>query len=406
MLHDWLSTLRCAPIDLALESCDEARVESLRGRLLVDGKLLTGTLSWEGERIATVLTEGEIGGADLPVVAPGFIDLHVHGFGGFDPLEDIAGMARALALAGTTAFQPTLFPGRPEVLGEACVELQRRVRALRPSQGARVIGAHLEGPFVNRLAAGALPPDDLHEPSVASLRAILGPASGDGRGVRTMTLAPELPGALDLVRELTRSGVRVSLGHSRATSAESRSAAMAGAVGATHLFNAMPPLHHREVGVAGFALTDAALFAEIIGDLVHVGPEMFELALRARGPAGLCLVSDALRGAGTGCQHFHSHGREHRLEGGSAYYPSSAGGPPKLAGSAMSQLEMVRRLVERGVVGLVDALTMASTTPARALGLEQELGSLRAGFAADFVVLRGSALALESVYVRGARLTS
>jgi N-acetylglucosamine-6-phosphate deacetylase len=379
-------------------------VNTLRGRLLVEGKLSTGTLSWSGDRIVAVATEGEIGGADLPVVAPGFIDLHVHGFGGFDPLEDVAGMARALALAGTTAFQPTLFPGAPARLGTDCAGLQARARELAPGRGARVIGAHLEGPFVNRLAAGALPTSDLHEPSVASLRAILGPSTGDGRGIRTMTLAPELAGSADLVRELVASGVRVSLGHSRATSADARRAAMAGAVGVTHLFNAMPAMHHREVGLAGFAMTDGALFAEIIGDLAHVGPEMFELALRARGPDGLCLVSDALQGAGTGCAVFHSHGREHVVQGGSAYYPAAGEGPARFAGSAMSQLEMVRRLVDRGVVALTDALTMASTTPARALGLEAELGALKAGFAADFVVLRGPELSLESTWVAGTRV--
>lgn len=380
-------------------------MNTLRGRLFVDGKLLTGTLSWKDGRIASVATEGEIGGSDLPVVTPGFVDLHVHGFGGFDPLENVGGMATALARAGTTAFLPTLFPGLPAELGTACASLDERARSLPPGAGARVVGAHLEGPFVNRLAAGALPPGDLHDPSVAALREILGPATGGGRGIRTMTLAPELPGSADLVRELTASGVRVSLGHSRATCAEARTAAMAGAVGATHLFNAMPPVHHREVGLAGFALTDAALYAEIIGDLVHVGPEMFELALRARGPNGLCLVSDALRAAGTGCEIFHSHGRDHVLSGGSAYYPAQdAGGALRLAGSAMSQLEMVRRLVSRGVVGLTDALAMASATPARALGLERELGALKPGLAADFLVLRGPELALEAVWVAGRRL--
>jgi N-acetylglucosamine-6-phosphate deacetylase len=220
-----------------------------------------------------------------------------------------------------------------------------------------------------------------------------------------MTLAPELPGAAELVGELARAGVRVSLGHSRATCADARAAARSGACGATHLFNAMPPVHHREVGLAGFALTDAALHAEIIGDLVHVGPEMLELALRARGPAGLCLVSDALRGAGTGCERFHSHGREHELRDGAAWYPAEKpGGAPRLAGSALSQLEMVRRLVERGVVGLIEALTMASETPARALGLERELGALRPGLAADFLVLRGRELALEAVHVAGERV--
>ncbi len=380
-------------------------MNTLRGRLFVAGKLLAGTLSWKGGVITAVETEGEVVGGDLPVVTPGFVDLHVHGFGGFDPLEDVAGMSRALALAGTTAFQPTLFPGVPEVMGAACIALQERARALTPGSGARVVGAHLEGPFVNPLAAGALPVKDLCRPSVAALRAILGESTGDGRGVRTVTLAPELPGSADLVRELVASGIRVSLGHSRATSAEARTAAMAGAVGATHLFNAMPPLHHREVGLAGFAMTDAALFAEIIGDLAHVGPEMFELALRARGPEGLCLVSDALRGAGTGCDVFHSHGRDHVVNDGSAFYPSTGpDGAPRFAGSAMSQLEMVRRLVSRGVVGLTDALTMAAATPARALGLEREIGTLAPGLAADFVVLRGPELALESTWVAGVRV--
>jgi N-acetylglucosamine-6-phosphate deacetylase len=164
----------------------------------------------------------------------------------------------------------------------------------------------------------------------------------------------------------------------------------------------MAPFHHREAGLAGFALTDAALFAEIIGDLVHVGPEAFELALRARGPGGLCLVSDALRGAGTGCERFSSHGREHVVRDGAAFYPSrSPNGIARLAGSACSQLEMVRRLTSRGVVGLAEALTMASTTPARALGLERDLGELRPGLAADLIVLRGKGLEIEQVFVAG-----
>lgn len=380
-------------------------MSSLRGRLLLGGKLITGTIAWSAGRLARVDTEGEIGGADLPVVAPGFVDLHVHGFGGCDPLEDISGMAGALARAGTTAFQPTLFPDEPEALGRQCAELERKMRELRPGAGARVTGLHLEGPFVNPEAAGALPKEHIHAPSKSALRAILGPAMGGRRNIGTMTVAPELAGSAELIAELVRCGIRPSLGHSRASAAEARSAARGGACGATHLFNAMQPLHHREVGLAGFALTDAALFAEIIGDLVHVGADAFELALRARTPRGLCLVSDALRGAGTGCDVFHWHGRDHRVQGGTAYYPARAPGEEdRLAGSAMSQLEMVRRLTGAGVLGLAEALTMASETPARALGLESELGALKPGLAADFLVLRGSALELEAVYVAGERV--
>jgi N-acetylglucosamine-6-phosphate deacetylase len=377
-------------------------MNSLRGRLLVDGKLLTGTIAWDSGRIVRVDVEGEIGGADLPVVAAGLVDLHVHGFGGFDPLEDVGGMARALAQAGTTAFQPTLFPDAPDELGRQCGMLEVRVRDLRPGSGARVTGLHLEGPFVNPEAAGALPKEHIHPPSKEALRAIIGPAFGGRRNIGTMTVAPELAGAAELIKELTRCGIRVSLGHSRASAAEARAAARGGACGATHLFNAMQPLHHREVGLAGFALTDAALYAEIIGDLVHVGADAIELALRARTPRGLCLVSDALRGAGTGCDVFEWHGRSHHVHDGASYYPArSPGEKERLAGSAMSQLEMVRKLTSAGVIGLPEALTMASETPARALGLEREIGALKPGLSADFVVLRGRGLELEAVRVAG-----
>jgi N-acetylglucosamine-6-phosphate deacetylase len=222
-----------------------------------------------------------------------------------------------------------------------------------------------------------------------------------------MTLAPELPGAAELADELVRAGVRVSLGHSRATADEARAATRRGAAGVTHLFNAMSGVHHRQMGLAGFALTDHAHHAELIGDLRHVGPDAVELALAARGPAGLCLVSDALPGAGTGCSVFHWHGREHELEGGAAWFrPTSPDGRPgerALAGSALGQLDMVRRLVERGVVGLAEALTMASETPARALGLEGELGLLVPGARADLLVL-GPDLALREVLVSGVPL--
>ncbi len=134
------------------------------------------------------------------------------------------------------------------------------------------------------------------------------------------------------------------------------------------------------------------------------GGDAIDLALKARTPRGLCLVSDALQGAGTGCDHFHANGRDHIIHDGAAYYPPKVvGDPPKLAGSALSQLEMVRRLVSRGYVSLADALTMASTTPAEALGLA--CGRIAIGAPADLVVLRGAELALEAVYVGGVRAT-
>lgn len=374
----------------------------LQGRLLVDGRFTPGRVSIAEGRIQSIeplpldrtLTA-------MPIVAPGLVDLHVHGYGGGDPLEDLAAMARALARHGATSFQPTLFPAAPEVLGPLCARVWSTAKSL-DGACARVVGLHLEGPFVNRERAGALPPQDLAEPSLAGLRAILGPATGDGRGVKTVTLAPELPGSAELIAELVRCGVRVSLGHSAATADDARRAVRSGARGATHLFNAMNGIHHREVGLAGFALLDRTVTAEIIGDLVHVGAEAFELALAVRGPSGLALVSDALRGAGTGCDVFHSHGREHVIRDGTAYYPrDGAREELQLAGTAMGQLDMVRRLVKRGVVGIENALTMASETPARALGLEREIGVLAVGARADLIVLHGHALELRRVFVGG-----
>ncbi len=376
----------------------------LRGQLFLGGALVPGVLVFEGERITEVRRVDSVSCEDAPILAPGFIDLHIHGFALRDPLEDLAGMAHGLAHAGTTAFQPTLFPGAPAKLGADCMAFCEARKAL-PGGVSDPLGLHLEGPFVNPEAAGALPKPDLAQPSVEALREILGPASGDGRSVRTLTVAPELAGADELIAELVRCGVRVSLGHSRAFAAEAIAATRAGASGVTHLYNAMRGVTHRNTGLAGLALTEDVLFAEIIGDLVHVEREAFELALRARGPQGLCLVSDALAGAGTGCEHFHLHGREHVIEGGTAYYPA---GPERavrqLAGSAMSQLEMVQRLVARGVVSVADALTMASTTPARALGLEHERGALAPGLRADLIALDPKNLALRQVWLAGERL--
>ena len=377
-------------------------VSVLEGRILLEGTLCPGRVHYAGGRITRV----EAGAADLqgepqlPVVAPGLVDLHVHGFGGREPKTDLEGMATALSRVGTTAFQPTLFPAAPERLGEVAAAVMERAQASASWPAAWALGLHLEGPFVNPKAAGALPPEDLASPKVEALRAILGPATGDGRGVRTMTLAPELPGTPDLIEELVSCGVRVSLGHSCSTAADARRAQEAGAVGVTHLFNAMNPLHHREVGLLGVALTRDALFAEIIGDLAHVGPEAIELALAARGPRGMCLVSDALEHAGTGCERFHARGREHRVIEGAAYWQDEKGGQA-LAGSASSQLDMVRKLVRGGIVGLAEALTMAGETPARALGLQAQVGRLAVGARADLIVLGGSELSLERVVVHG-----
>ncbi len=371
------------------------------GRLLLDGELRPGRIELDGGRITRVEEDASLDARDLPIVAPGLIDLHVHGFGGADPYTDLAGVTRALAREGTTACLPTLFPRRSaETLGAEAEAIWSAARDL--AGGARVLGLHLEGPFVSPGAVGGLPPDEIAEPSPGALAKILGPSTGGGRGVRAMTIAPELEGAPELIAELARSGVRASLGHSLATASEASRGVRSGATGATHLFNAMRPIHHREAGIAGVALIAEELAVEIIGDLVHVGPEAFQLALHARGPAGLCLISDALSGPVAGEHRFCSHGRDCFVEDGAVWFDdATAEGGRRLTGTVTGQLAAIRRLVARGVCGVADALRMASESPARALGLEAELGTLRAGARADLIVLSGDELALDEVLIAG-----
>jgi len=374
-------------------------VSAREGRLLLDGVLVPGRVVFERGRIVAVERLAGLA-EDAPVLAPGLIDLHVHGYAGCGPEEDLRGLSRALAAVGTTAYLPTLFPDAPARLGTQAESIWRRRG--EAEGGARVLGLHLEGPFVNPTKAGGLPPDRLHAPSPASLKALLGSATADGRGIRQVTVAPELSGAPALVAELATLGVRVSLGHSAATAAEAARAAERGACGATHLFNAMSAIHHREATLASFALAHDALVAEIIGDLVHVGPEAFRIAHRARGTLGLALVSDALKGAGTPEAEFESHGRRCRVKDGAIWLvEDDPGAPARLTGAEACQLEAVRRLVRAQVLSLPEALTMASESPARALGLEAELGRLVPGARADFLVLDPRTLALREVLVGG-----
>jgi N-acetylglucosamine-6-phosphate deacetylase len=378
-------------------------VKERTGLLLLGGELVPGRLRIEGARLRAVEPLASVP-EDAHILAPGLIDLHVHGYAGSDP-EDLPGLSRALAAAGTTACLPTLFPDAPARLGRQAERIwQRREEA---AGGARVLGIHLEGPFLNPVRAGGLPAERLHAPSPAALRELLGSGSPEVRGIRQVTVAPELPGARDLIAELARLGVRVSLGHSAASAREAEVAAGEGARGATHLFNAMgvgasAGIHHREASLASFALAHDALVAEIIGDLVHVGPEAFRIAVRARGPLGLALVSDALAGARGRADEFESHGRRCRVQGGAIWLvPDDPAKPARLTGAEACQLEAVRRLVRAGVVGIATALTMASEAPARALGVEHELGRLVPGALADLIALDPRTLELREVLLAG-----
>jgi N-acetylglucosamine-6-phosphate deacetylase len=340
----------------------EDRVLALRG-----GDVLTAAgwsadeLLLDGRAVALDGTPTEVLDVTGCLVVPGFVDLHVHAAGGH-PAQgvraDLPAMAAALGRSGVTSFLATAVTAPLD-------ELRDLVRTPPPEHGARCLGVHLEGPWLSPDAAGAQPLEHLRAVDVEDALDLV--AAGP---VRVVTVAPELPGARDLIRALVARGVRVSLGHSTATYDESLDAVLAGASGITHCFNAMSPMTAREPGLVGLAMSRAGLVVEVIADGVHVHPGSVRALHSTRGAEGVAFVSDCVDGC-AGPDVLTRDGDVLRLADGT------------LAGSATTLADAVRHAVAWGIP-LEDALAMASTTPAAHLGLDVRL---RPGARADVVVL-------------------
>ncbi len=335
---------------------------------LVDGTLVPGDVAVDDGVIASVGLER--GGTGIAV--PGFVDLQVNGFGGVDFLgadaEGFATAGEALLETGVTAYVPTLITSAEDDL----VSALRSVPEAR--RGPRILGVHLEGPFLspNRLGTHRL--GARRDPDVALLDRLL-----DAGPVRTMTLAPELPGALELVDRLHSRGVTVSLGHTDATAAEANAAFDRGVRTVTHVFNAMRPLAHRDPGIVGAALVHREVVLQAIVDGVHLDPDIVRL-LWAVAAGRLALVTDAIAGAGAG-DGVYALG-EIEIVVSDDIVRSEDG---VLAGSTLTMPQAVRNLVDAGAP-LEQALEAASTVPGRVLGLPQ-LGRLVPGGPADVAVL-------------------
>jgi N-acetylglucosamine-6-phosphate deacetylase len=323
-----------------------------------------------GEAVATLDAEG------LTAV-PGFLDLHVNGAGGIDLTDEPArvwDVAAELPRFGVTRFLPTLVSPHPAAIRALLTTLDAGPPAAW--HGALPLGAHLEGPFLAPGRAGAHDPAALRAPSLAAI---------DGwsrdRGVAMVTLAPELPGALDVVATLTARGVVVALGHTDADDATVRRATAAGARAVTHLFNAMGPLHHRAPGLAGAVLGGAPLVATLVADGAHLHPDALRLAWAALGPDRRILVSDATAALGVVAGAYRLAGRVVTSDG-RAVRDASGG----LAGACRGLDHAVRTVVEATGCGLGDAAAAVTDTPARLVG-RADLGSLRPGAAADLALL-------------------
>ncbi|HSS94837.1 MAG TPA: N-acetylglucosamine-6-phosphate deacetylase [Candidatus Dormibacteraeota bacterium] len=346
-------------------------VEGSANGVLVDD----GVITWIGAGTPPDRHDEEVSAEPGGLIAPGFIDLQVNGFNGHDAADgkdDIAAIAELLPSTGVTAFLPTLISA-PVASGAAFAAAT--VGAAAESTGARVLGAHLEGPFINPSFRGAHDQACLAEPTPAGVDVIASARP------RLVTLAPELPGALDAIEQLVRAGIIVSAGHTGADFEQGRRAIDAGIRFGTHIYNAMVPIHHRRPGIALALLLDQRVSLGVIADGEHVHPAMCEQLVRVKGRAHIALTTDQTAAAGAPPGRYRLTGREVvsdgmvvRLEDGT------------LAGSAATMDGMVRFMAGIPGMSLSQAVAMASEVPARVLG-EQGLGSIAIGACADIVVL-------------------
>jgi N-acetylglucosamine-6-phosphate deacetylase len=366
---------------------------SATGRLgveaaLVQGELLRGDVAVADGHVVEVGLNSANGRG---IATPGFVDLQVNGFAGVDFFSADADAYRrageALLRTGVTAYQPTFITSPEDALVAALCELPRE-----DGTAPRVLGAHLEGPFIAAERLGTHPAQARRDPDLALLERLV-----DGGRVRHMTLAPELPGALELVEFLRARDITISCGHSDATAAEAHAAFAHGATTVTHIFNAMRPFAAREPGLAGAALASNRVFVQVILDGVHLADDTARLVWHAA--AGrMALVTDAVAAAGVGDGSYRLASIDVQVTGGVARDGNHA-----LAGSTVSMIEAVRNLVELGAP-LEAALAAASEVPARIAG-RGDLGTLEPGARADLVVLDDS-LAVERVLADGADVLS
>lgn len=377
--------------------------------LLANGRVVTrrrvldpGWVSVDGERIAGVgagdppRVEGESYDLAGRYVLPGFIDVHMHGGGGAqittdDPAEILAAIAFHRR-HGTTRTLASLVTDQLDRMAAAARTVADLIRS-GDSTGGSVLGLHLEGPFLNPSKRGSHHREYLLAPDLTALRHLL--AAGDGT-VRVVTLAPELPGGMELLDEIVEAGCIAAVGHTEATYDQARHAFVSGARLTTHLFNAMRHFHHRDPRPSGAALADDTVICELINDGSHVHPAVVRLAMSAAGSDRIAFVTDATPAAGMADGQFllgpvpvfASQGRVRLADG-------------TIAGSTLTMDATVRYAVRTVGISITDAAVAAATTPARLLGIADRTGSIHPGKDADLVIL-SDRLHVHAVIASGA----
>ena len=366
------------------------------GNVLLDDPLLIvedGKISSIGTRsLSDMPAETPVHDFPGATLAPAFVDVHIHGAAGHDVMEGtpdaLSCIRRFLASRGTGSFLATTVSAPIDATLRSLEGLARLMRQ-RPAEGqAKLIGIHLEGPFLSHAKRGAHPSNRLLAPDIGVFDRLFEAAEGY---VRLITLAPELPGAAELTEHATARGVRVSVGHSEASAEQTRRAIAAGAASATHTYNAMRPLDHREPGILGTVLTTDELYAELICDGIHNTREMVKLWWRAKGPRRAILVTDAMSATGMPEGEYQLGGFPVQVAGGKAMVNGV------LAGSVLTLDRALENFLAFTGAPLEQGLRLMTANPAAMTGLGEAAGALRAGGPADFVAVDPSGRLVGSV---------
>ncbi|MEP6818598.1 MAG: N-acetylglucosamine-6-phosphate deacetylase [bacterium] len=347
-----------------------------RGALLIDAGQITRIVTGESRSQGGSL-ESDLAGL---TIFPGFIDLHIHGAVGVDTMAatatDLDRVSKFLATRGVTGWLPTLVPAPQADYARAIVAIDE---AMALTGGAKILGVHYEGPFVNSAQCGALHAQFFR--SFSGARDLDDLPELEGAAKHVMTVAPEIDGGVELVRELTCRGWIVSLGHTRADFDLLDQACAAGARHMTHFMNAMTPLHHRSPGPVGWGLARDEVTCDFIADGIHLDRQMLQLLLKLKSADRLSLISDAVTAAGLGDGNYEIWGETITVKDGRT---SNARGT--IAGSVITMLDAGRLMLSLGA-SEVEVAKMAATNPARLLGIDQDCGSIEEGKQADLVAL-------------------
>jgi N-acetylglucosamine-6-phosphate deacetylase len=351
--------------------------------------ILNGAVVVQGSRIVDVgpvsstrrPADAELIDLGNATLAPGFVDVHIHGSGGDTAMSGanaIQRISRFLARHGVSSWLPTL------TWGATFDESLDIIRAVADGcrsvvDGAEAAGIHLEGPFLSPRRPGAIRPESFRIPSLADVDMLL---EAGGGFVRLMTLAPELPGGRAVVERLVSRGVTASIGHSDASVGEAREAIASGVTHATHAFNAMRGLHHRDPGVVGAIMDSDRVTAELIADGIHVETTAMRVLVRTKGADRVAVITDAIAAAGMGDGEFSFDGRPIAVRDGKALLADGT-----IAGSVSCLDDNVRRLVDECAIPVSSAIAMATRVPARSVGLDNRKGHLSGGYDADLVAL-------------------